>query len=95
MTDIERLSAMRCDKQTSNLKTKPIDLLRAAAHDIETGRVKCDSLLILFAHCPDSVDEAWELNAHRAGLTRDREVVLLTLSLERTIRQWREEGEGD
>lgn len=48
MSDVERLAAARCDKQTSNLQTKPIDLLRAAAHDLEAGLVKCDSVLILF-----------------------------------------------
>ena len=90
MSDVERLAAARCDKQSSNLATKPLDLLRAAAHDIETGRVKCDSSLILFAHCPESVDEPWTFSAHRAGCTRDREVVLLTMQLHSTIAAWKE-----
>lgn len=90
MSDIERLAAARCDKQIGNVGTKPIDLLRAAAYDIETGRVKCDSIMILFAHCPESTDEAWTLTTHRAGCARDREIVLLTMQLDATIRAWKD-----
>lgn len=90
MSDIERLAAKRTEKLTSNLDVKPIDILRAAAHDIETGVLKCDGVLVLFANRPAPVDEPWVFDAYRAGMTRDQEVVLLTMSLERTIRNWRE-----
>jgi len=90
MSDLERLASKRLDKTPSNLKVKPVDLLRAAAHDIEAGTIKCDAVLVLFAHCPEAAEEPWIFDTYRAGMARDREVVLLTLALERTVRQWRE-----
>jgi hypothetical protein len=89
MSDVERLASLRCDKAEGNVEVKPLDLLRAACHDIETGRVKADSLLILFAHCPAALDEPWTFETYRAGCTRDREVVLLNLQLAKAIDSWR------
>jgi hypothetical protein len=89
LSDIEKLAALRCEREPGNLAVKPIDILRAAAHDLENGQVKCDGVLILFADRPAPVNESWTFEAYRAGLTRDQEVVLLTMSLERTIRNWR------
>lgn len=90
MSDVERLASLRCDKVTNNTKVTPLDLLRAAAHDLETGKVKADSIMILFAHCPAAIDEPWTFESYRAGCTRDREVALLNLQLSKTIRQWQE-----
>lgn len=87
--DTERMASMRCDRAASNLHVKPIDLLRAAAHDVETGLVKCDGVLILFAYRPEDGD--WQYDNYRAGLTRDQEIVTLSLAQERVIRQWRTE----
>jgi hypothetical protein len=91
MSDIERLASLRCDKATGNVEVKPIDILRAAAHDIETGKVKADSIVILFGHCPDALDQPWVLETYRAGCPRDREIVLLNMQLAKTIRTW---GDG-
>lgn len=89
MNDIEKLASIRCDRTKSNMETRVIDLLRAAAHDIETGKVKADSLLILFGDCPTSINEPWAFETYRAGCTRDREIVMLTMGLDKAIRNWR------
>ena len=40
MTD--ELAPKRVDKATDNMDVRPVDLLRAMAHDIERGELKCD-----------------------------------------------------
>lgn len=90
MSDVERLASKRCDKAENNMDVTPLDLLRAAAHDMESGSVKANSIIILFGHCPGPTDEPWTFETYRAGCTRDREIVLLNMQLAKAVRQWTE-----
>lgn len=88
MSDLEKLAALRVGRLDSNLDAKPIDLLRAAAHDVETGSVRCSGVLILFV---DSAQESWDVSTMRAGLRWNDELTALQLELFRhTWRQFRE-----
>jgi hypothetical protein len=82
----EELAWHRVERADDCLKVRPIDLLRAAAHDIETGKIQCDAVLILYAHRPQ--DAAWTLGDYRAGLSRDQQLVLLEMGKRRCIDRW-------
>lgn len=86
MSDVEKLSALRVDKRPYNKDVSPLDLLRAAAHDIETGKLKCDGLLIVFMDRP--AEGAWEHSSYRANMTADAELVALELSRHKCLTQW-------
>lgn len=84
MTD--ELAPKRVDKATDNMDVRPVDLLRAMAHDIERGELKCDGLLLIYANRPK--DGPWDYGAYRCGMSRDQEVVTLVMTQERAIRHW-------
>lgn len=88
MISPDELAAARVDRENDNTKVRPADLLRAMAHDIETGVLKVDALLLLYMNRPKGA--SWDWGSYRCGLTRDQEVVILALAQERTIRNWRE-----
>jgi hypothetical protein len=90
MSDMEKLSALRVGKADSNLHVRPIDLLRAAAHDVEVGETKCDGVLVLFViKKPDG--RVMDIESLRAGLPWEDELLALQLELHRcTARQFRE-----
>lgn len=87
MSDTEKLAAFRIGRLASNLDVRPIDLLRAAAHDVETGEVKCTGVLVVLVNA----SEAWDVATMRAGLKWNDELTALQLELFRhTWRQFRE-----
>lgn len=87
MSDTEKLAALRIGRLESNLDVRPIDLLRAAAHDLEVGDVKADGVLVVFVQ----TEEAWDVATMRAGLRWNDELTALQLELFRhTWRQFRE-----
>ena len=87
MSDTERLSALRIGRLESNLDVRPIDLLRAAAFDVESGATKCDGVIVLLVHRPEGV--SWGLSTMRAGLAWNDELTALQLELFRhTLRQF-------
>jgi len=47
--DINKLAAKRINKIERNSEANILDLLRAAIHDIESGELKCDGLILIFA----------------------------------------------
>jgi hypothetical protein len=88
MTDIkDDLAVARVARETNNTKVKPTDLLRAMIHDIETGELEVDGLLLLYALRPENA--RWTYGAYRSGMTRDQEVVTLAVMNERVLREWR------
>lgn len=84
MTD--ELSKRRVDKAIDNKTVSPVDLLRAMADDIESGRLKVDGLLLLYCWRPS--EGVWDYGGYRCGLTYDQQLVMVDLAHERIIRQW-------
>jgi len=89
VSDIERMAALRVNKQKDNSTVTPVDLLRAMASDIETGELKLDGLLLIHVNRPGDSD--WSYGTYRCGLTRDQELVALTMAKFRCIKDWRQE----
>lgn len=83
MNDIERA---RLNKIDDHAKITPVELMRLLIDEIENGRVKVDSLVIL----TKSINEnnGWVLETRRANTTRDQEIVVLEMAKERCIRNW-------
>lgn len=48
ITDLEKLASLRVDRASDNRDIKPVDLLRAMVHDIESGRINADGLILLY-----------------------------------------------
>lgn len=87
MTDIEKMAAMRADRAKSNLDVRPIDLLRAAIHDLETGVSQADGLIISMVYRPP--DEARIYDSYRCGLTRDQELAQHIIMQDILLRKWK------
>ncbi len=84
MSDTEKLASLRIDRLDSNMDVRPIDLLRAAAHEIESGSVKCTGVLVLFV----DTGEPWDIPCTmRAGLRWNDELTALQLELFRHTRR--------
>lgn len=86
MSDIERMSAMRVEKQDDNTKVSVLDLLRAVANDVESGDIEASSVVIIAAHLPETTGEMWRFNTYRAGVTRSKEVMILDLAHHKAMR---------
>lgn len=86
---MDELSRARIDRETDNMKVRPVDLLHAMAHDIEIGKLAVDGLLLLYANRP--TNGKWNYGAYRCGLTRDQELVTVVLAQERALRSWKGE----
>ena len=84
---MDELTRARIDRETNNLKVRPTDLLRAMAHDIDSGKLKVDGLLLLYAHRP--LEQPWEYGAYRCGMTSDQELVTIVLAQDRALQKWR------
>ncbi len=82
----EPLLAARIGKMKNNKDVKPADLCRAMAHDIDTGFLKADSLVLVYMHRPPDSD--WDVGRYTANLTHDQELVALTLAKEKALRAW-------
>lgn len=63
----EQLAAARVDKAKDAMAVKPVDLLRAMIHDIETGKLVTDGLAIVWAQRP--AEGAWDYGTYRCGMT--------------------------
>jgi hypothetical protein len=79
------LSIRRVERQPDNKKVNPIDLLKKVIHDIETGEIKADAILILPLEITDG---AWTRTVYRAGLSVADELTLLSLSHRKTMDWW-------
>ncbi|MGH6892916.1 MAG: hypothetical protein ACRD3R_06660 [Terriglobales bacterium] len=80
------LASRRVDRAKSNQDVRPVDLLRAMADDIESGRLQCDGLVLLYLHRPPTGQ--WGSGTYRAGVTYDQEFVAIELARERCLRKW-------
>lgn len=86
-TDMEKMASLRADKAKDNLSITPLDLLRAAIHDLETGAAKADGMVICMVHRPLNEDRTYE--TYRCGLTRDQEAAHLMVMQDIFMRKWR------
>lgn len=83
MSDLEKLAAARVARIEDNLAARPIDVLRSAAHDVETGKIKCTGVLIIMVD--QAPPEVWGAATLRAGLSWKDEMTALQLELFRHL----------
>lgn len=86
MSDVEKMAAMRLSKMTDNKDAKPIDLLRAAIHDIETGALQCDGMMLVWMVRPKDSD--WDYGVYRANVTRIEELAWYRLLEHSHLHKW-------
>lgn len=77
-TDVEKLASLRVSKKSENTDVRPVDLLRAIVYALETGQETFTGLLVTTREV--KTGNMLELGHWRAGITRDDELVMLTLS---------------
>lgn len=76
----------RADKAKKNSEITCVELLQSMIHDIETGQVKCDGMVI--AYCLRPTGKPWDFGRYRSNLTRDAECMLLQVSTHKAIQGW-------
>lgn len=86
MTDIEKLAALRVGKADDNKDVKPVDLLRAMIHDIESGELKCDGLLLVWLDRPEEGN--WDYGVYRSNVTRIEELAWYRLLEWSHLHRW-------
>lgn len=86
-TDVERLSGGRVDRAADCMEVKPVDLLRAMALDISTGKLDADGLVLIYINRPK--EAAWDIGHYVCGLSRLEVLGLMPLIQESIIRRWR------
>lgn len=86
MSDIEKLASKRMDRTKDSSEANVLDVLRAAAHDVEVGTIKADCVLVVFLNRPK--DGPWMHDTYRANLTYDQELVALELSKAKCLHRW-------
>lgn len=77
--------AKRVQRMSDNDHCTPVELLKLVLHEIDTGAVKADSIMIITV---DRSGEGWVVQRFRAKLTRETEIALLTTSQYKAIRDW-------
>jgi hypothetical protein len=85
----DELASARVKRENDNMKVNPVDLLRSIVHDIETGKLNIDGVMVLTTYRPTG--EPWTFDSFRAGMTRMDELGTLALAQERCVRTWRTE----
>ena len=82
----EPLLAARISRMPDNKDVKPADLCRVMAHDIDTGLLKADGVVLVYMWRPE--EGAWDFGRYTANMTHDEELVALTLAKEKAMRAW-------
>lgn len=83
----KELALARVDRAADCMNVKPRDMLIAMLHDIDTGKLKCDGLLLVYVNRP--VDGPWSIGSYRANMSRDAEIVALHMRITEATEQWR------
>ena len=92
MTDELALARVNAaDKKGSNVNVSRIDLVKAFLHDLESGEIVADGLLLIYANrTPMGSDTPnWTYGTYRCGMTRDQEVLTLTMRQSAAIAEWK------
>lgn len=92
MTTLDKFTRRRIETANDNVGMRPQDVLRFAADEIDAGRQRADSMVLLLINRPEGGE--WEYDSYRANLSRDQELVALVLAQESCIRRWRGSGRG-
>ncbi len=87
-TDVEKLAALRVSKRSDNTDVKPVDLLRAAVYHLETGQETFTGAVLITRE--EKPDRTLILGTWRCGVSRDQELVMLTLQKANQINKMRE-----
>lgn len=69
------IAVARTRRETDNTKTSPTDLLETVLADIREGKIKVDTIFVVYARREEGA--IVEFNTARCGLTRVEEVGLL------------------
>lgn len=77
-TDVEKLASLRVSKQSDNTNVKPVDLLRAMVYAIETGQETFTGAVVMTRE--DKPGNVLILGNWRCGVSRDQELIMLTLN---------------
>ena len=85
MSEHDEFTIKRVARMVSNKECTPVELLRYVLHEIETGEIKPDGLMIMAVQRDGST---WDTARYRANLTREAEIALLASSQHKAIRDW-------
>lgn len=88
---MDELAIARVNAAKDNGSVKPIDLLKAMIHDLETGVITADGLILVYANRP-AEKAPWSFGRYVCGMTYDQEIVALHMRLAAITEAWREEG---
>lgn len=83
----EPLLSARIGRAKSNLDVKPADLCRTMAHDIDTGFIKADGVVLVYMWRPEDGD--WDCGRYLANMRTDQELVALELARQACLDNWR------
>lgn len=83
----EPLVSARIGRMNGNRDVKPADLCRAMAHDIDTGALKADGLVLVWMWRPEEGD--WDCGRYLANMRSDQELVALELAKQSCMDKWR------
>lgn len=80
------LAVKRFERAKDCHEVSPLDTLRTMIHDIETGVVKCDGLLVIAVN-RDQKNPTY-FQAYRSRLRRDEEVMILEAQKYKALKRW-------
>ena len=75
----------RVNRAKDNTEISVEDLLRAILQDIQTGKAKPTSCLVILS---EEGEDGWDASGYRAGLTRQLELTLLEWAKDKLTSRW-------
>lgn len=81
----DEFTAKRVGKMTDNKDCTPIELLRYALYEIESGEIDPDCMMIIAAKRDGS---KWDMVRYRSNLTREAEIAMLESEKQKAVRNW-------
>ena len=88
ISNVDELAIARVNNATDNTKVSPTDILKVALHDIETGVIQCDTLLVIAI---SKRPECEDINYLRCNVTRIEEVAYFEMAKYKSLKAWRNE----
>jgi len=82
----DEFTAKRVAKMTDNAECTPVELLRYVLHEIESGEISPDCIMILAAKRHNGT--RWDTASYRANLGRADEIAMLASAQHKAIRDW-------
>lgn len=78
--------AKRVAKMTDNAECTPADLLKMVLHEIETGQISVESLMVITQR--REAGGSLTVRRYRANLPRQTEIAMLGVAHHEAIRDW-------